>query len=1413
MRNARTSGLTLTAVGLVAVLAACLLAGSPARADELRGWWVDAWHAGFLNKSQVDSLLGVPGNAGSKGAIRESNCNAVFVQVRRRADVCYPSGVGEPYFSSGLSPSNFNALQAIINAAHDTTGGKQRIAVHAWIVTFATSASGATPPAQSIYYQHNDPNDPANYWVTLNDSGSETDDKAFDPGHPRCAQYLTDVCMDLVTNFDVDGVHFDYIRFTGNNQGHNPTSVARYNARYGLSGQPLSSSEQFKQWRRDQVTNLVRKVYANIQYVKPQVLLSGAFVTWNPSPANTTRSAFRNTRPYYDVYSDWDAWLTEGIIDMAVPMNYYNWASLPADYTRWMNFIKDAPDRGANRHVINGPGVYLNSLSNAINEILMSRDPSPAGNRAQGWCGYSYAVPYSGGSWGTFSTSLVNQVTPTQAAIPPMPWKTSPTRGHAMGTVTYASTGDWADGAVVAVTGPESRTRHCDGTGFYAFIDLAPGTYTVTASAPGYPVSQAQLAVSAGQMHKQDLVLGGGAAPTVSNVQVTGITNTEATITWTTDQASTSRVEYGLSNSYGYLSEADPAQVAAHSMTLESLQPNTLYHFRVISGNSNGSTTSDDYTFRTAGPPQITNIQAVDVRATSATITWTTNSAADSAVYYGLSSSYGSQVADGSAVTSHSITLTGLTPGSSYHYQVVSANAYGTTASGDFTFNTAGKPIISGVLATGIASSSATIRWATDVPADSLVEYGLTDSYGSSTALDSTEVTSHSVAVSGLQANTTYHYRVRSANAAGTTYSEDYTFKTTVFAGEIIVDGTDGVGFTFELGAWTIGTASAHIGSDYFWAFGTAGSEPSDATNKARWTPTVPVAGTYDVYIYYAQGTNRSTSSYWRIKAASGTSTYRVDQTTGGGAWRLLANGARFGVGTSGYVELWNNSGAPSKVVQGDAVRFVFTGGDATPPSVPDGLTPLAVAPTAVQLSWSPSTDDTGVAGYNVLRDGVQIASTPEAAFGDSSGLLPNTAYTYQVSAYDSTGNTSQPCPGVACVTLSVPPSALTVTCSRATGTWYKTDGFTFTAVGGFGPGRLSKYRYAWDNSPVHDWGTGAEADWSSGTLVVTAGQGGSRYLHVRGFNADGVPNGDLHLGPYRYDPTPPHVLSVSTAPYTTSTSSLEVSWTGSDAESGIHAYEYSVGTQPGDPDIRDWTGAGTAQSAVINGLALQVGDTFYVNVRATNGSGLVSEVLYSSGTTVALPVASAGEARSLPDGAVVAIPGQRVTAAFGGFFYAGARGSGIRVESAEAVSVDHAITVYGVLTLADGCERALTSAYLVKGEALEGDIAASTTIRDLGGSALNAFTPGVTGASGLNNVGLLVRIAGRVTHIADDGFYCDDGSEASDGSGVVGVRVRANSEQLPSLGSMVTVTGISSCRLDGQTVLPLVLARTVTEH
>ncbi len=1057
-----SAAVRLRALALVFAAGIILLAGGQAaRADEYRAFWVDGWGTGFLNQTQVNDLLGVVGDANSKGRIRNANCNMVIVQVRRRFDVCYPSGVGEPYMS-GLSPSNFNALQAMINAAHDTTGGKKRIEVHCWSVAFKTGNG-------QVYLQHDDPADPENYWVTRlgSTSGAENADGAFDPGHPNCLEYLVNAHMDLVNNFDIDGIHYDYIRFEASTEGYNPTSVARYNARYGLSGDPASTSEQFKQWRRDQVSAFVRQMYARVQASKPWVKQSGSFVTWNPSPGSSTRSAFMGTRPYYDVYSDWDSWMEEGIVDMAVPMTYYDWALRPSDYTRWMNFEKD---RKFNRHMIIGPGLYLNSLSNAILELQITRDPSPAGNYADGFSGYSYREPYDGGTWTGFSPSLLAQVTPTWADIPTMPWKTSPTTAHIGGTVTQIPDNAWGDHATVSIVGPVNRSMYVDGTGFYAFIDLPPGTYTVTASKAGYSNAATVVDVAVGQvtgnMYVRDLLLGGNPVPVIFNVQASNATNNAATITWTTDLPSSSQVEYGLTTSYGSLTPLNSTPVTSHSVQLSGLAATTLYHYRVISANANGSTTSSDYTFTTSGPPQISNVQATSVGSNGATITWTTNA-----------------------------------------------------------------------------------------PADSQVLYGLTSGYDQQTTVDPALVTSHSVNLTGLAAETTYHYQTVSANAYGTAQSNDLTFTTTTPVTEIVIDNLEpGWTNTSPSGGWTAGSRPEvpKIGTDYLYATAVANTSESAATRKCRWTPDIQTAGNYDVYVYYQIGSNRTTSAPFKVVYSGGEVVSIQNQyssTPNLGGWFLVGADLPFLTGTAGYVQCSNNTG-DTALVSADAARFVLKSGDTQAPSVPTNLTATAASTTSIQLNWTASTDNVAVTGYKVYRNGSLAGNASATSYLDSAGLSPNTSYNYEVSAVDAVPNESGKCMAVARATLSVPPGPSTVTCDRSTGTSYLTPEFQFTAVGGFGTGTVTRYRCAWDQSATHTWGSGSESDWTAGPLAVSAAQAGSWYLHLKGYNSDGVDNGTADLGPYVYQPGPgkatnPNPANLATGILTTT----GLAWTaGADA-------------------------------------------------------------------------------------------------------------------------------------------------------------------------------------------------------------------------------------------------------------------------
>lgn len=185
------------------------------------------------------------------------------------------------------------------------------------------------------------------------------------------------------------------------------------------------------------------------------------------------------------------------------------------------------------------------------------------------------------------------------------------------------------------------------------------------------------------------------AGPVISDIQVTGIDDTSATITWTTDRPADSVVEYGTTTSYGSTTTS-AAGVTSHTVTLTDLDPGTTYHFRVSSTDADGLTsTSGDRTFTTTTttvPPVISDVQVTGIGITEATITWSTNVPASSLVEYGVTTAYGSTETGPGGTTSHAVTLTGLEPGTTYHFRVQSTAPGGTATSGDHTFTTGDEP-------------------------------------------------------------------------------------------------------------------------------------------------------------------------------------------------------------------------------------------------------------------------------------------------------------------------------------------------------------------------------------------------------------------------------------------------------------------------------------------------------------------------------------------------------------------------------------------------------------------------------------------------------------------------------------------------------------------------------------------------
>ena len=270
------------------------------------------------------------------------------------------------------------------------------------------------------------------------------------------------------------------------------------------------------------------------------------------------------------------------------------------------------------------------------------------------------------------------------------------------------------------------------------------------------------------------------AAPVISGVSATGVTATSATITWTTDQTSSSQVEFGTSAGYGSFSALSSSLVTAHSVTLTGLTPGTAYDYAAMAGDAAGTSVSGNFSFATpVSVPIIGAVSTSGITTTSATITWTTDQPSSSQVEFGTTTGYGTlSIASSALVTAHSVTLTGLTPGTTYNYAAMSGDSAGTSVSANFTFPTLTlAPVISATGSSGVTPTSATITWTTDQPSSSQVEFGTTTGYGSISAFGSALVTAHSVTLTGLSPNATYDYAVISGDAAGTSVSGNFTFQ------------------------------------------------------------------------------------------------------------------------------------------------------------------------------------------------------------------------------------------------------------------------------------------------------------------------------------------------------------------------------------------------------------------------------------------------------------------------------------------------------------------------------------------------------------------------------------------------------------------------------------------------------------
>jgi len=252
---------------------------------------------------------------------------------------------------------------------------------------------------------------------------------------------------------------------------------------------------------------------------------------------------------------------------------------------------------------------------------------------------------------------------------------------------------------------------------------------------------------------------------------------------------------------------SDGAGTGQFVSSLTGLTAGTNYHIRAYAINSVGYSYGADITFTTLGlSPESVTQPATNVSTTGATLNGAINpnSILTTVTFeYGTTTSYGQSAtaaqspATGGSIVNVSKDITGLSPGTIYHYRVKTVNTLGAVNGGDMLFVTLGQiPASVTQPATNISNTIATLNGMVNANLLSTTvtfEYGLTTNYGQTISASQSPVTGNNNSnatadISGLVLGTTYHFRIKAVNSLGTTFGTDMSF-TTTFGGSIPTNG------------------------------------------------------------------------------------------------------------------------------------------------------------------------------------------------------------------------------------------------------------------------------------------------------------------------------------------------------------------------------------------------------------------------------------------------------------------------------------------------------------------------------------------------------------------------------------------------------------------------------------------------
>ncbi len=339
----------------ISLLSACALIPQEAEAlkeaeqattqtADMRAVWISTVYSADYPSVQNDAEKQKQEFITKLDEIKKMGLNTIAVQMRPKADAFYPSQIN-PWSeiltgTQGQNPG-YDPMAFMIEEAH-----KREIEFHAWLNPYRITTSGTDLNVLA----ENHPARLHQDWVISYNNGLY-----YDPANEAVKQHICDTVAEIVTNYNVDAIHFDDYFYPNG---------------YPLNEGETQDGQQANQ-RRANVNDMIRRVHETIQSIKPEVAFGiSPMGIWKNKGSDSTGSDTKGAEGYYAVYGDVRTWIKNGYVDYIVPQIYWARGTAAADYetlVKW--WTEEVKNTDIDLYI--GQGIYKDDVAAEIGEELL----------------------------------------------------------------------------------------------------------------------------------------------------------------------------------------------------------------------------------------------------------------------------------------------------------------------------------------------------------------------------------------------------------------------------------------------------------------------------------------------------------------------------------------------------------------------------------------------------------------------------------------------------------------------------------------------------------------------------------------------------------------------------------------------------------------------------------------------------------------------------------------------------------------------------------------------------------------------------------------------------------------------------------------------------------------------------------